>query len=285
MADRGWLCLLGLTALLAGCAEPQPRETGALSSYSGLQKSDGLLTKSKISIRAPEVMAARTARILPTTISQAIHEKLPAADERALLANAVDRSLCASLSERFEITPSNVPADLTIRANIADLAPTDPVAAGASKVATVGIAFVAAGVPVPRIPIGLGSVSIEAEALDMRGTQLAAMVWGRGANAFTSPARISSSGDAYDLTNAFSEDFSRLLVTGKNPFENSLPSMPTAQRISENFGGAPRHAACEAFGRNPGLIGAIGSGLGLPPDWGDKGAATTKLPAPSRTPE
>jgi len=42
MANRGGLCLLGLTGLLAGCAESQLRETGALSSYSGLQKSDGL---------------------------------------------------------------------------------------------------------------------------------------------------------------------------------------------------------------------------------------------------
>lgn len=58
-------------------------------------------------------------------------------------------------------------------------------------------------VPVPRIPIGLGSLSVEAEARDPRGNQNAAMVWGRGADSFTSAARVSSDGDAYDLATEF----------------------------------------------------------------------------------
>ncbi len=280
---RGRLCIvLALTALVAGCAEARLRQTGSLTSYSGLQPADGRLTKSKIFIRAPELLAARTARIVPTTISPSISEKLPSAEERALLANAVDRSLCANLSDRYEITTSKAPADLTIHAHIADVVATDPVAAGASKVATVGISYALPGVPTPRIPIGLGSLSIEAEARDLRGTQTAAMLWARGADSFTSAARVSNSGDAYELAGAFGEDFSRMLVTAKNPFEVALPNMPTAQRINENLGGAPRHPACEVFGRHPGIMGAIGGGLGLPPDWTDKGAAATP---PPRTPE
>ncbi|MDU3132949.1 MAG: DUF3313 domain-containing protein, partial [Bradyrhizobium sp.] len=38
------------------------------------------------------------------------------------------------------------------------------------------------------------------------------------------------------------------------------------------LGGAPKYAACEQYGRFPGLKGFVGAGLGLPPDWTDKGA-------------
>jgi hypothetical protein len=152
MMACGRICILALTALVAGCAEARLSQTGSLTNYSGLQPADGRLTKSKIFIRAPALLAARTARIVPTTISASISEKLPSAEERALLANAVDRSLCANLSDRYEITTSKAPADLTIHAHIADVVATDPVAAGASKVATVGVSYVLPGVPTPRIP-------------------------------------------------------------------------------------------------------------------------------------
>jgi hypothetical protein len=45
------------------------------------------------------------------------------------------------------------------------------------------------------------------------------------------------------------------------------------ERLGFALGGAPKYPACEAFGRSPGLVGLIGEGVGLPPDWTDKGAA------------
>jgi hypothetical protein len=128
-------------------------------------------------------------------------------------------------------------------------------------------------VPVPRIPIGLGSLSLEAEARDLQGNQKAAMIWGRGANALVGSGRVAEEGDAYDLAGAFGDDFSKLLVTGATPF-GTLPLSPSGETLRTLLGGAPKHSACAAFGTSPGLAGLIGGGIGLPPDWTDKGAVT-----------
>ena len=84
----------------------------------------------------------------------------------------------------------------------------------------------------------------------------------------TSTPRISESGDAYDLASEFGADFSRLLVTGENPFDKKI-SLPSAQRVQSSFGGAPKYATCDAFGRTgvPEFLG--GKVLGTPPEWVD----------------
>src|SRR5262249_16459560 len=129
--------------------------------------------------------------------------------------------------------------------------------------------------PVPRIPIGLGSLTLEAEARDRAGKQQAAMIWARGADSFTSPAKVSTAGDAYDLGATFGADFSRLLVTGSTPF-GTLPEPPSLEQIASSLGGKPKYPACEAFGRSPGVVGMIAGRVGLPPEWSDDGAAPTK---------
>jgi hypothetical protein len=60
-----------------------------------------------------------------------------------------------------------------------------------------------------------------------------------------------------------------MLVTGETPF-GKAPKLPSIQRIGAALGG--KHAACEAFGRDPGLIGMVANRLGAPPEWVDKGA-------------
>ena len=66
--------------------------------------------------------------------------------------------------------------------------------------------------------------------------------------------------------------FEKLLVKGETPF-GKLPSLPSIEKLGASLGGAPKYPACEAFGRSPGLVGMLGDGIGLPPDWTDKGAA------------
>jgi hypothetical protein len=63
-------------------------------------------------------------------------------------------------------------------------------------------------------------------------------------------------------------------VAAASPF-NTVPSLPSINRINAMLGGAPREAACEAFGRDPGVAGMIGDGIGLPPEWTDHGAGVT----------
>ncbi|MBV8743868.1 MAG: DUF3313 family protein, partial [Xanthobacteraceae bacterium] len=154
---------------------------------------------------------------------------------------------------------------------------TDEKVAAASKVAGIGVSIAESAflpplikVPAPRIPLGLGGLAIEADATDRKGHQEAAMLWARGADAFTSKPKVSTVGDAYDLAKSFGDDFSKLLVKGASPFKK-VPSLPSLNAINAALGGPPKEAACETFGRGPGVIGLVGDSIGLPPEWIDKG--------------
>jgi hypothetical protein len=271
--------LLGLLLLplSAGCASIPLQQAGSLSSYQHLAPSSGLLTQAQVSVSKEEILAAKTVRIIPTSFSAAAAEAKLSEAQLRLIANAVDRSLCSGLSDHFQIVASAQPADLTVRAYITRVIPTDEIAAAASKVTSVATSVAAAvgavTVPVPtlRFPIGLGGLALEAEAVDRTGSQTAAMVWARGADSFTTKARVSSAGDAYELASSFGDDFSKLLATGASPFK-TLPSPPSMQRVGALLGAAPKESACDAFGRGPGVSGLLGSVIGLPPEWTDKGA-------------
>lgn len=268
-----WPAVAVLSLMAAGCAAAPLERAGSLASYDNLTPSDGLLTKSQLRISTADVLAAKTARIEPTAFTAAAASRPFSQQQRTLIKNAVNRSMCLALSERFRIVATTEAADLNVRAIITHIAPTDATAAGVSKVASVVPSIVAPGVPipVPRLPIGLGSLSVEAEARDRSGNQQAAMIWARGANSFTSSPRVSSDGDAYDLADAFGSDFGRFLVTAESPF-GKVPAPPSADRLSASLGGAPKEAICETFGRAPGLAGLVGERIGLPPDWTDRGA-------------
>ncbi|WP_407151917.1 DUF3313 domain-containing protein [Bradyrhizobium sp. ORS 86] len=261
-------------ALLSGCASAPMTKGGSLASYDKLTPSDGLLAKSLVHVNKDDVLAVKTVRIMPTTFSQSASRTL-SREQRHLVANAIDRSLCVGLSDRLEVVAPDQPADLTVHALVTQAAPTDEVAAGASTVIGFLPTALSANVPVPipRLPIGLGSLTVEAEARDPASRQQAAMVWARGANSFTNSPRVSSAADAYDLASSFSDDFSKLVVTGATPF-GKPPELPSFDKIGATLGGKPKYAACEVFGRNPGLIGMAAGKLGLPPEWSDKAPAT-----------
>jgi Protein of unknown function (DUF3313) len=267
-----WTALLSLALATAGCATAPLERAGSLRSYDRLSDANGLVTRSQIRANKKELLAARTLRIVPTVFPARADVPL-SEKERGLVANAISRELCLGLSERFQIVSSDGDADLTVQATVTHATPTDPVAAGASKAASVikTVALPAVPVPVPRLPVGLGSLSVEAEARDFAGFQKAAMVWARGANVVTNSPRVANEGDAYDLASNFGTDFSKLVSTGESPFAG-VPSLPPIDSLPVRLGGAPKYVACEAFGRFPGLTGLAGQGLGLPPGWTDSGA-------------
>ncbi len=264
------MATLGL--MTSGCATAPLERSGSLVSYDNLTPSDGLLTKSQVRISKADVLAAKTARIEPAAFTVAAASQPFSDKQRSLIKNAINRAMCFTLSERFRMVAPTEAADLSVRAVITHIAPTDATAAGVSKVASVVPSVVAPGVPipVPRLPIGLGSLSVEAEARDRSGSQKAAMIWARGANSFTSPPRVSTDGDAYDLAGTFGDDFGKFLVTAESPF-GKVSAPPSIDRLKATLGGAPKEAVCEAFGRAPGLPGMIGERIGLPPDWTDQG--------------
>jgi hypothetical protein len=256
---------------LSGCATAPMTQGSSLSSYDSLTPSDGVLTKSLVRVNKDTVLASKTIRIIPTTFAAtaapALEDK-----QRILVANAVDRSLCLGLSERFEVVDAKAPADLTVHAVVTQATATDEVAAGASKVVSIVPAALGIPAPVPRLPIGLGSLTLESEALDTMGKQQAAMIWARGADSFTTSAMVSKAGDAYELAASFGGDLSGLLVTGNSPFGKlKLPNAPSLQKIGASLGGKPKYVACEAFGRGS-VAGMIAGRVGMPPEWSDKGA-------------
>jgi hypothetical protein len=268
--------MLAMAGLLPACATAPLVQGVGLTSYDAMTPSDGLLTKSRLHVKKEHVLAAKTINILPTAFPPYVAPTF-SNEQRDLVANAVNRALCVSLSDRFNVVMPYEPADLTVRAAVTQATETDEIAAGVSAAASIGMSFVDTSVPIPtpRLPIGLGNLSIEAEAIDSHGMQQASMLWGRGATAFFSSPKASKASDAYDLAKEFGDDFSSLLFKGQSPFEDggiSVPSLPSWHKISSKMGFAPKYAACESYGRSPGLIGKVGDKLGLPPEWTDSGA-------------
>ena len=264
-----------LAVSVAGCATAPLDTSGALSSYADLAPEEGVVTKTKLRVDKASVLKAQSVAIMPTSFSRAASQAELTEEQQRVIANAVDRSVCIGLSDRFALVPLGQPADLTVHVTVTHVTVTDAGVAAASKVASIAPMFISSGTPVvvPRIPIGMGTLSVEAEARDVGGRQKAALVWARGADMLTSNARVAASGDAYDLASEFGADFSKLLVTGETPFDKKI-SMPTMQRLKSSFGGEPKYATCDSFGRS-GVSNFIGGKMGLPPEWVDDATPTT----------
>nr|WP_261327421.1 DUF3313 domain-containing protein [Rhizobium leguminosarum] len=254
--------------ILGSCSSVPLTQSGTLQSYSQLGPVEGVMSKSRSFANSQVLLAATTVSISPTRLSPQAYSKLRDTKNGALVANVLDRSLCIDLSDKFRIVSPGEGADLNIQAVITDIVPTQKVAAGVSEAVTLGSSVVLP-VGVPRLPIGLGGLAVEAEAVDPNGTQSAAIVWARGANSITTSPRMSEIGDAYGLASSFSDHFAQVLISGKKPEVLKL-SIPSRQKLKSRLGGAPKYLACNAFGKGTGLAGAIGDVLGAPPSWTDQ---------------
>jgi hypothetical protein len=262
--------VLPLALAMAGCASVPLKEAGTLSSYGNLSAPKGTLSKSRNYVDGKGLAGMRTVSIAPTTFAFAASSRVKSEADRAMVANALDRAVCVALSDRYRVVSNKQPSDLIVRTVVTDLVPTNKTAAGVATAVTLGSSAVLP-VSVPRLPIGLGGLAVEAEAVDSRGVQRAAIVWARGANSIQNNPRLSEVGDAYGLASKFGNDFSRMIVTGKEPKALDI-TLPSAQRTKSWLGGKPKYAACDAFGRAPGLVGVVAAKVGAPPQWTDKQA-------------
>jgi hypothetical protein len=259
-----------LVAVLCGCTSVPLKEAGTLSSYQQLGPAKGDITKSRIFVDERALATVKTVAIEPASFSGPAADRVVAERDRRLVSNAIDRSICIGLSDGYQVVDRSEKPDLVIRVVVTDLVPTDRTIAGISTVASLGSSAVLP-VGVPRLPFGLGGLAVEAEALDPTGAQRAAVVWSRGANSITNNARLSQVGDAYSLAATFGTYFSKLLVSKRPPSGFDL-SLPSSQRLQSSFGGRPKYAACETFGRSPGIAGAVAERVGAPPEWTDAAA-------------
>ncbi|SFA94997.1 Protein of unknown function [Rhizobium sp. NFR07] len=267
---RSQLFFLLAMPLLTACTSVPLKEGGTLSSYSRLSFEKGTLSKRRTYVDSVALSPLRTATIIPASFTHDAASRVESLDDRRMVANILDRALCISLSDRFDMVPYGQASDLSVRAVVTDIVPTDTIAAGASAALTLGTGF-ALPIAAPRLPIGLGGIAVEAEAVDHSGNQVAATVWARGANSISNTPRVSQVGDAYALAATFGNEFSKLIVDGQDGNGPGL-SLPSAHRVQSWFGGTPKHAACDTFGRSPGLVGLIASRFGAPPKWTDNQA-------------
>ena len=256
-------CVCAPLLLLAACVSAPSTRSGALSSYEGLAASNGLQTKAQLRVDREAVLAAKTVRIASTRFGPGVGDDLSDAD-RALVANRVDRALCKGLSRRLDVVEAGAPADLSVQATVTHLDATGRIAAGPSVVA----GFLSP-VPMvsPRVPLGLGSLTIEAEALDPAGGQDAAIVWSRKAQpvGMMGGATVSEVGDAYQFAGAFGDNFGSLVTNGQTPFGRApRPKLPKL--------GGKKDEACAVYGPGPGIAGFVAENLGMPPGLTDKGA-------------
>ncbi|MBB3978553.1 hypothetical protein GGQ64_003787 [Rhizobium azooxidifex] len=265
---------IGMALAATGCTSMPMKESGTLTSYSNLGPAKGKLGKKRrLYVDGRQLAQVKTVRIVPTSFTFIAASKIKSEADRSLVSNVLDRALCIALSDKYRMVPSDQPADLTIRSVVTDIVPTNKTVAGAATVVSVGGGFALPDnvplVGIPRIPFGLGGLAVEAEAVDRVSTQRAAMMWGRGANFIQDKPRYSEVGDAYGQATKFASDFSRMLITGKEPKMLNI-SVPSRQRVQSWFGGKPKYPACETFGRAPGVLGAVAGKYGLPPQWTDK---------------
>ncbi|MEN3151136.1 DUF3313 domain-containing protein [Neorhizobium sp. IRAMC:178] len=257
-----------LALSLGGCAAVPLERANSLTSYDSLTSNNGRLTKANYRVASTDLVSTRTIYIEPTKVAGGAALSIKKSSDQALVANVISRALCVGVSDRFVVVERKEDADLVVHATITRIVPTNATMAGLSTATSLGANFVVP-VPVPRLPMGLGGLSVEAEATTREGKQIGAMVWARGANFVTTSARVSQIGDAYLLAASFGNDFSKMLVTGKTPFKG-LPKIPSAQRIKSGLGGKPKYPACEKFGRSPGLVDFAASQVGMPPSWTDR---------------
>ncbi len=266
---RGIARIVPIMLTLGGCTTVPLKEAGTLTSYSNLSAPKGKFEKKRVYFSKDGLKDVKTVSIAPTSLAPPALQRVEKQKDRLLVTNAIDRAICITMSEKYQIVPFGTPADLTVRTVVTDIVPTEPSVAGAAKAISIGSSL-ALPVGIPRLPFGLGGLAVEAEAVDRTGKQTAAIVWSKGANSFTSEARVSQVGDAYDLAAAFGKDFSRMVVAGKEPGDFDL-YLPSVYDIRTSLGGKPGSAICEDFGRAPGVVGMIGASIGAPPSWTDRG--------------
>ncbi|RZS79891.1 uncharacterized protein DUF3313 [Phyllobacterium myrsinacearum] len=276
-----YACLALPMALVVGACTSVPlKEAGTLTSYDRLGTVKGKFTQSRTFVDGTGLAGLKTVKIVPTTFAFGLSSRVHRAEDRALVANALDRAVCVALSDKFQIVGSSQPADLTVHTVVTDIVPTNKAIAGLSTAVSLGSSAVLP-VSIPRLPLGLGGLAVEAEAIDFSGVQRAAVVWSKGANSIANKARISDVGDAYGLASNFGNYFSRMIVKGKEPSDIQF-ALPSGQKMKSMLGGKPKYAACETFGRAPGLMDVIGSKFGAPPSWTDKSGRIENNLSPSK---
>lgn len=194
------VCLLAVCGL-AACQTAPNANSGFLSDYGQLETREDTVRASIRQYR-DETAASTIEQVWlePTVLVGRAGEALTD-DDRAFVLREVDRQLCYEISERFTLAAS---PDGTARVRTA-VVRIDPTAPAGSAVAAVANAFIP-GPGTVRVPGTTGGLAAEAELLDPRGRQAAAIAWARNANVLgTDSPSLSRVGDALQMAEPFAD--------------------------------------------------------------------------------
>src|SRR5260370_16897269 len=149
---------LAALVLTGGCATVPFEQSGSLSSYKSLAPSDGILTRVRIGANKDGLLAAKTIRIAAPSFSESASRAGLSQIQRDMVANAIDRSMCVGLADRFHVVTSAEPADLSVHAVVTYVGLTDEMVAGVPPVATLAVSlaqnvFLPTPRPTPTPPI------------------------------------------------------------------------------------------------------------------------------------
>ena len=193
----------GLIALcgLAACQTAPTADSGFLAGYDRLQTREDTI---RASIRQYRDEAGATAIdqvwLEPAVLIRAAGEGLDD-QERAMVLREVERQVCYEISERFTLAAAPEGA-ARVRTAVVGIGRT---AAAGSAVAAVANAFIP-GPGTVRVPGTTGGLATEAELLDPRGGQAAALAWSRNANVLgTDTPSLSRVGDALQMAEPFAD--------------------------------------------------------------------------------
>lgn len=194
------VALLALSGGVACQTAPTP-DSGFIAGYDQLQTRDDTL-RASIRQRRDDAAAARIDRVWlePSVLVGSAGESLSEADRNRVL-REVDRQVCYEISERFTLAIGPDGAG-RVRTAIIEIRPTGAAGSGVAAVAN-------ALIPGPgtfRVPGTTGGLAAEAELLDSRGTQVAALAWARNATVVGMDApSLSRVGDALQMAEPFGD--------------------------------------------------------------------------------
>jgi hypothetical protein len=239
------LMVASASLLLGACATRPTTQSGFLSTYDGMNTTEGTV-RAKIEQRRNDVLATDVTmvRIAPTTlapnaeVAEGIDDK-----ELGLVRTELEAQLCFALSRRFLIVADPTASGATdIAVAISALDRTSPTASAASAV----FSRVIPGPGSIRLPFGRGGMVVEAQATMAQG-EVAAMVWSRGAGVAFDRGSLSEVGDAHRYAAQFADDFTQFLAGAQRPQQ-----------------AVPEPDPCAAYGTRLDLARrAAGIGLGL----------------------
>jgi hypothetical protein len=258
------LYLLPLLAL-AACATPADR-SGLLTSYEGLTPREGTV-RAKVAERrdAAALAAVKRVALAPARLSDGEGAAWLTPAERTLLLRELDAQLCFEFSERYEIAAVPEAADAQVRTFVTAVRPTGRVGSAVSAASS----FFIPGPIGLRVPGGLGGLAAEAEMLDARERQLAAVTWSRAATFVgTDNPSLSRIGDALQFV---------------EPLADATAAAMTAPGAKTH--GPPRPDPCAAYGpriRPEGWLARFATGLYIPQL---SGARAADPDAPEAEPE